>query len=84
MGIDDTVGSIEIGKQADLCTTALNELANLPVYNPISQLIYTANRDQVSHVWVAGRILLKDKELMTLDCDKLKQDVQHWQEKLAP
>lgn len=84
MGIDDIVGSIEIGKQADLCATALNELANLPVYNPISQLIYTANRDQVSHVWVAGNALLKDKKLTTLDCDKLKQDVLHWQEKLAP
>ena len=82
MGLDDIIGTIEVGKQADLCATALNELANIPVYHPVSQLIYTANRDQVSHVWVAGNIVLKDKELMTLDSHQLRQDVQKWQDKL--
>jgi 5-methylthioadenosine/S-adenosylhomocysteine deaminase len=84
MGLDDIIGTIEVGKHADLCATALNELANLPVYNPISQLIYTANRDQVSHVWVAGKILLNNKELMTIDSQKLRHDVQGWQQKLKP
>ncbi|OUR82585.1 N-ethylammeline chlorohydrolase [Marinomonas sp. 42_23_T18] len=82
MGLDDIIGTIEVGKQADLCATALNELANLPVYHPVSQLIYTASRDQVSHVWVAGRILLKNKELLTIDCQKLTHDVQVWHNKL--
>ena len=82
MGLDDIIGSIEVGKQADLCATALNELANMPVYHPISQLIYTAHRDQVSHVWVAGNILLKDKEFMTLDCQKITQDANHWHKKI--
>ena len=84
MGLDDIIGTIEVGKQADLCATALNELANLPVYDPISQLIYTATRDQISHVWVAGKVLLKDKKFTSLNTEKLKYDVQAWQEKLKP
>lgn len=83
IGLDKLIGSIEPTKQADLCAIKLDELANLPIYNPISQLIYTANRSQVSHVWVAGKILLKDKELMTIDTNKLKEEVQVWQRKLT-
>jgi len=37
------------------------------VYDPISQLVYTASRDQVTDVWVAGRRLLANRELTTLD-----------------
>ena len=83
MGLDDMIGSIEVGKQADLCATALNELANLPVYHPVSQLVYTANRDQVSHVWVAGKLLLKNKVLTSIDSQSLVKKVTAWQEKLT-
>ncbi|MFT2111889.1 TRZ/ATZ family hydrolase [Marinomonas sp. 2405UD68-3] len=80
--IDQKTGSIEIGKAADLCATALSEFANMPIYSPISQLIYTATRDQITHVWVAGKLLLNKKELTTIDCDALKENVSMWHQKI--
>ena len=83
LGMEDKTGSIEIGKAADLCATDLSDFANLPIYNPISQLVYTANRKQVTHVWVAGKNLLKNKELTTIDSALLKANVTQWQAKIS-
>ncbi len=82
LNLDHITGSIEIGKAADLCATALDEFANMPIYNPISQLIYTATRDQITHVWVAGALLLDNKELTTIDSKTLKEKVSIWHAKI--
>lgn len=60
IGLGDQVGSLEVGKAADLVCVDLSQPATSPVHNPVSQLVYAASRDQVSDVWVAGRQLLKD------------------------
>jgi 5-methylthioadenosine/S-adenosylhomocysteine deaminase len=54
----------------------------MPIYNPLSQLIYTATREQITHVWVAGEILLKDKQLTTIDSDELRIKVSKWRQKI--
>jgi 5-methylthioadenosine/S-adenosylhomocysteine deaminase len=71
-------GSIESGKSADLCAVNLRELRTQPVFNPISQVVYAASAQQISHVWVAGKIVLDDGELLTIDEHALRARVREW------
>ncbi|MCQ3829635.1 TRZ/ATZ family hydrolase [Microbulbifer elongatus] len=83
LGIDDVTGSIEVGKAADLCAIDLSALEQQPLHDPLSQLIYTANGHHVRNVWVAGRQLLKDRELTTLNEEELKQRAANWRDRIA-
>lgn len=83
LGIDDVTGSIEVGKAADLCAIDLSALEQQPLHDPLSQLIYTANGHHVRNVWVAGKQLLKDRELTTLNEEELKQRAANWRDRIA-
>lgn len=54
LGLDDKIGSIEVGKSADLTAVAFSDINMRPYFDPISHLVYVAGREQVSHVWVEG------------------------------
>ncbi|MFK5913792.1 MAG: TRZ/ATZ family hydrolase [Woeseiaceae bacterium] len=82
LGLDKDIGSIEIGKAADITTIDLGGIENQPVYNPVSQLVYSAGRENVSNVWVAGNHLLKDRQLTTLDEKAILEKAKHWQKKI--
>jgi len=83
LGLGERVGSIEPGKQADLCALDLNAPETQPLYHVISQLIYAASRRQVSDVWVAGRRLLDGGQLTTIDLDAVIGAARTWQSRLA-
>ncbi len=83
LGIDSEVGSLTIGKAADITAIDLGQLESQPVYHPVSQIVYTASRHQVSDVWVAGRQLLKARQLTTLNESELIKQVQQWREQIA-
>jgi 5-methylthioadenosine/S-adenosylhomocysteine deaminase len=80
--LDSDIGSLELGKSADITAIDLSGIENQPVYNPVSQLIYSAGRDNVSNVWVAGNHLLKDRELTTLDEKIILEKAAYWQNKI--
>ena len=82
LGQDDKFGSLTPGKYADVVAINLNNLNTVPVYNPISQIVYAASRDQVTDVWVAGRQLLKNRTLTTVDELELLAVAEAWQEKI--
>lgn len=82
LGLDSEIGSLEIGKSADITAVDLSDIENQPVYNPVSQLVYSAGRENVSNVWVAGNHLLKDRELTTLDEKAILEKTAYWQEKI--
>ena len=84
MGLDTEIGSIEVGKSADLSAIDLSGIENQPVYNPISQLVYSAGRENVSNVWVAGNHLLKDRELTTLDEKAILEKAAYWKNNIQP
>ncbi|MCX7126274.1 MAG: amidohydrolase family protein, partial [Gammaproteobacteria bacterium] len=67
VGLEKEIGSIEIGKQADIIAIDFDHLFTQPVYNPISHLVYAMNRLQVSDVFVAGKQLLNKGEFTELD-----------------
>lgn len=83
LGLDNEIGSLLVGKSADVIALDLSSLETQPVFNPISQIVYAASRQQVTDVWVAGKQLLKHRQLTTIDSAALKQRVIEWQQKLT-
>ncbi|RIK93075.1 MAG: TRZ/ATZ family hydrolase [Burkholderiales bacterium] len=63
LGLDGRIGSIEAGKQADLVAVDLRAAELSPVYDPVSQLIYACGREHVSDVWVAGKAVVRTRQL---------------------
>jgi 5-methylthioadenosine/S-adenosylhomocysteine deaminase len=82
LGLDAHIGSVETGKAADLIAVDLSELETLPNYDPTSTLVYAANRHQVTDVWIAGKHLMKNRELTTLDINELEKTALRWQSRL--
>ena len=83
LGIDDRVGSIEPGKAADLTAIDLSAADTQPVYNPISQLVYSAGREQVTDVWINGKQMLANRRLTTIDETAILHKAQSWRKKIA-
>jgi 5-methylthioadenosine/S-adenosylhomocysteine deaminase len=83
LGLEALVGSLVPGKFADLCAIAFGEPELAPCYDPVSHLVYSAGRAQVSHVWVAGEIRLEQGKLVGFDNRSLNNRVLLWQNKLA-
>lgn len=83
LGIQNEVGSLEIGKAADIVAFDLSGLARQPIYDPVSQLIYATGRDCVSHVWVAGKQLLEDRRLTRMDEQALCDTAKAWGKRIS-
>ena len=83
LGIDAQTGSLEVGKLADITAFNFNDLSVQPVYDPVSQLIYAAARNCVEHVWVGGKQLLKDRQLLRMDEQKIIAKSQQWASKIS-
>lgn len=81
--LDAITGSLTVGKQADVIAIDLSALETQPLYDPISQIIYAASRNQITDVWVAGKQLLRNRQLLTIDEQQLMIKTRGWQEKLA-
>ncbi len=82
LGLESVTGSLEAGKAADIVAVRLGDIESRPLYHPISQLVYATGRDKVSDVWVAGRHLLKARQLTTLDEAALLTRAQQWRDKI--
>lgn len=83
MGLEEKIGSLEIGKCADMIAVDLSDIAFQPIYNPISQLIYAANGQNVTHTWINGECLYEDKKFTKLNLSTLRGRVESWQGKLG-
>jgi 5-methylthioadenosine/S-adenosylhomocysteine deaminase len=83
LGRDHELGSLEAGKLADLIAVDLNHPNTQPVYDPASTLVYSAQRSQVSHVWVHGQLLVRDHRLTRLDLDDCLERARRWGHDIA-
>ena len=83
LGLADSIGSIEAGKWADLACIDLRYINSQPLYDPISQLVYTVQPQQVSDVWVAGKHQVDNGTLTHIDVDELLQRTAEWQHRIA-
>jgi 5-methylthioadenosine/S-adenosylhomocysteine deaminase len=82
LGMEDRIGSIEVGKQADLVCVDLSALETQPLHNVLSQLVYAVGRYQVSDVWIAGKPKLVQRELVNMDTDRLVANARQWRERI--
>nr|MBO2509772.1 N-ethylammeline chlorohydrolase [Gammaproteobacteria bacterium] len=83
LGLEEETGSLELGKLADLVAFDLSRLAQQPVYDPVSQLIYASTRDCVQHLWVGGKQLLDAGRLTRLDEERILATSRTWGERIA-
>ena len=70
--LEDRIGSLEKGKQADIIAVDMQHAATTPVFDPVSHLVYCCNASHVSDSWIAGKQLMKQGQLTTLDSDDIK------------
>ena len=75
-------GSLEAGKAADIIAIDLNNINTQPVYDPIATIVYSATRDQVSDVWVAGKARVRNKKLIDVDTSQLLQKTANWNQRI--
>ena len=73
IGIGQEIGSIETGKQADIIVVDMQKPHLVPLYHPISHLVYAAKGSDVRDVMVNGRILVRDGRLLSFDLDRLME-----------
>jgi len=83
LGMEQQIGSLVAGKLVDVIAIDLSAIETLPLFDPVSQIVYAAGREQVSHVWVNGRCLMADRKLQALDEGQLKDKAKWWQHKVA-
>ncbi len=88
LNLADKIGSIEIGKLADLTAVGLSDMNMQPCYDVVSHLVYVAGREQVSHVWVAGDLKFHRPEqgcglYSHVEPQELSDIVNKWQSKLT-
>ena len=83
LGLDSELGSLEAGKRADVVAVDLAAAATQPCYDPISQLVYSAGRDQVDHVWVNGQSVIQSGRCVTLDMADTLARAHAWRERIT-
>ncbi|MGQ4583255.1 TRZ/ATZ family hydrolase [Lysobacter sp. F60174L2] len=83
MGLDHAIGSIEIGKQADLACVDLAQLETQPLHSVVSQLVYATGRHQVSDVWIGGLARLRERVLVDIDAAALVANARQWRQRIA-
>ncbi len=83
LGLEERIGSLEVGKQADLIAVDLRGPETQPLYHPLSQLVYACNGSQVSHSWIAGQQVMADRKLSHIDLDALTPRINQWQQRIA-
>lgn len=83
LGIDDQTGSLEVGKWADIACIDFTGVHTAPIYDPVSTLVYSADRNDVRDVWVAGKPLLENRTLTTIDEAATLSRAREWGGRIA-
>ena len=72
IGMSDSIGSIEVGKKADIVLIETDSVNMFPVFDVYSALVYSANASNVSHVFVDGNLVVEDKKLILASISDLR------------
>ena len=82
-GLGEQLGSLEVGKQADIIAINTQTAALQPVHNPYSQIVNTAAGAAVNHVWINGNAIVRNRLLVNVEQADIIERAQHWQSQLA-
>jgi 5-methylthioadenosine/S-adenosylhomocysteine deaminase len=83
LGLDNLIGSLQVGKMADIVAIDLDHAATQPCYDPVSQLVYSAGSNQVNHVWVGGIAVLRESRCLTLDMQEVIARAHVWRGRIS-
>ncbi len=83
LGMEREVGSLEAGKQADMVAVKLDMIESVPIFDPISHLVYCAGREQVTGVWVAGKPLLEQGRLTSMEEAAIVAKARQWGQRIG-
>ena len=72
--MEDKIGSLEVGKLADIIVIDTKAVNMVPMYNPYSALVYSAYPTNVRHAIVDGKLLMEDKKILTVDENKIREE----------
>jgi 5-methylthioadenosine/S-adenosylhomocysteine deaminase len=84
LGLETEIGSLVAGKSADFIAVNLSAAHLQPMYSVTSHLVYAAGRADITHSYVAGRALMHDRSLLTLDEDEVIAKAGEWRNRIAP
>jgi 5-methylthioadenosine/S-adenosylhomocysteine deaminase len=82
LGLEQRIGSLRPGKCADIVAVDLSGIDLAPCYDPVSDVVYAAGREHVSHVWVNGRLRVEDGTLTGLDVRELRVKAAQWRDRI--
>ena len=80
--MDDRIGSLEVGKRADVIVLGLSWPAALPLFDPVSHVVYSARSDAVETVIVEGNVVMDRRRIRTLDVEAIRRHVQRFGRKI--
>jgi len=74
IGQSDLIGSLEVGKRADIIQVEFDDVHFVPTYDVISHLVYVSDEQDVASVVVDGRVLYREEEFLTIDTDRVRRE----------
>ena len=83
LGIEQHTGSLETGKLADITAIDLSHIYTQPVYDPVTQIVHSASRQQISDVWIGGAQVMKNRELQFIDINECQQLATYWHKRIS-
>ena len=82
LGLGHLIGSLVPGKCADIVAVDLSGIDVAPCYDPVSDIVYAAGREHVSHVWVDGRLRVENGTLVGIDVRELQVKAAQWRDRI--
>jgi 5-methylthioadenosine/S-adenosylhomocysteine deaminase len=82
LGMESRIGSLEPGKRADLILVDVSGARQTPMYDPVSHLVYVSHGDDVRTTIVNGRILMRDRKVLTLNESEVIRNARAWADKV--
>lgn len=80
---DDEIGSVEVGKRADLIMFDTNEIEWTPHHRPTQTVVYSANSHNVQHTVIDGEVVMKNRNVLTMDEETIKEQARIHSERIA-
>ena len=82
LGLDKTIGSLEPGKHADMIIVSMTSARQTPMYDPLSHLVYVTRGDDVRTTIVNGKVLMRDRKMLTLNENAVLAEARSWSDKV--
>jgi 5-methylthioadenosine/S-adenosylhomocysteine deaminase len=82
LGLEQQIGSLEPGKRADVIIVSMASARQTPMYDPISHLVYVTHGDDVRTTIVQGKVLMRDRKVLTLDEQAVLKEAREWAQRV--